>query len=110
MSLPNLLFGAALIGDSHKTEEEVKGLLDQVQSLGISRIDTAARYPKTDPGASERLLGLSGAVQRGFTLDTKVNLTGDGSGSLKPAAIEKSVVQSCKSLGVDKVFIILSGF
>jgi aflatoxin B1 aldehyde reductase len=90
-SHPILVFGGALIGNTYNTQDEVSALLDKLKSTGIGRIDTAARYPPTNRGASERLLGEAGAAKLGFLIDTKVMASGDGSGSLEPAAIEHSV-------------------
>ncbi len=95
---PLLIYGGAAVGDSYTTPEAVSELLNTLQSLGIDRIDTAARYPATNSGASERLLGLAGAAKHGFTIDTKVVCSGDGSGSLEPAAIDKSLEGSYERL------------
>ncbi len=64
----------------------------------LTELTTAARYPATNSGASERLLGLAGAAKHGFTIDTKVVCSGDGSGSLEPAAIDKSLEGSYERL------------
>ncbi|AEO64699.1 uncharacterized protein THITE_2110991 [Thermothielavioides terrestris NRRL 8126] len=98
MSHPILIFGGGWIGKEFGSREEVSDLLKTLQARGITRLDTAARYPPTDPGASERLLGEAGAPSRGFTIDTKVLCSGDGSGSLEPAAIEESVKASHERL------------
>ena len=108
MSPPDIIFGGALLGaSSHKTEKDVNELLDQLQSLGVTRIDTAARYPALDPGKSESLLGAAGAAKRGLVLDTKIYCTREALGSLEPTAIEGSVSGSLNRLGVEKAFITL---
>jgi hypothetical protein len=53
MSPLNTIFGGALIGTSFTTPQEVQELLDQLKTLQIDHIDTAARYAPTNPG-SER--------------------------------------------------------
>lgn len=99
---PTLIFGGASIGDAYKTSGTVKSLFTQLKALGINRIDTAARYPALDPGASERLLGEAGAASEGFIIDTKIN-PGPGfgpfDGSLSPEAVEESFRLSCERLG-----------
>ncbi|KAM4057920.1 aldo/keto reductase family protein [Hirsutella rhossiliensis] len=97
-SHPLLIFGGASIGYAYDRPEAVSELLRTLRSLGITRVDTAARYPPTNPGASERLLGEAGAATQGFDLDTKILCWGDGSGTLEPAAIEKSLHESRRRL------------
>lgn len=110
MSRPNTLFGAALIGTSFTTPEQVQELLDELKTLKIERIDTAPRYAPTRPGSSEWLLGEVRAAEQDFTIDTKINTvgssSGDGSGSLTAPAIEKSISESFGRLRVDKVNIL----
>ncbi|KAJ7701488.1 NADP-dependent oxidoreductase domain-containing protein [Mycena rosella] len=101
-SPPILIFGGALIGHAYNTTESVSELLAALKSLGIRRIDTAARYPPTNPGNSERLLGQTGAAAQGFTIDTKFDFSGDGSGSLEPAAVDKSLNESYERLALEK--------
>ncbi|KAJ5161931.1 hypothetical protein N7492_007323 [Penicillium capsulatum] len=107
MARPGTLFGGALIGTSFTTPAQVQELLDQLKLLGVDRIDTAARYSPTSPGASERLLGQVEAAKQGFTIDTKLNTEGpsmsDGSGSLSSSAIVKSIHESYGRLGMDRV-------
>ncbi|KAL1626220.1 hypothetical protein SLS54_003055 [Diplodia seriata] len=91
---PEIIFGGASIGSAYTTPEAVTGLLHSLKTLGIRRIDTAARYPPTNPGASEKLLGEAGAVRDGFTIDSKILSSGDGKGTLTPLAIDKSVYES----------------
>lgn len=107
MSRPNTLFGGALIGTNFTTPEQVQELLDLLKTLGVKRIDTAARYSPTAPGSSERLLGETRAAQQGFTIDTKINtVSGDGAGSLTAAAIEKSLEESLSRLHVSRVNVL----
>lgn len=100
---PVLIFGGASIGSAYTTPEAVKELLSTLQSLGIRKIDTAARYPPTSPGTSELLLGDAGAARQGFTIDTKILASGDGSGNLAPAAIEQSLQGSYERLKLENV-------
>ncbi|KAF9629570.1 hypothetical protein BFW01_g10773 [Lasiodiplodia theobromae] len=98
---PVLIFGGASIGSAYTTPEAVEELLSTLQSLGIRKIDTAARYPPTSPGTSELLLGDAGAARQGFTIDTKILASGDGSGNLAPAAIEQSLQGSYERLKLE---------
>lgn len=102
MSSPELIFGCASLGKSFTTKEEVQELGEALQVAHISRIDTAARYPPTSPGTSEKLIGEANLGKR-FTIDTKIMVTGAGSGSLTATNIGKSLDNSLKSLGVIKV-------
>lgn len=102
-SHPAFIFGGASIGSAYTTPEAVTELLSTLKSLGVRRIDTAARYPPTSPGTSERLLGEAGAAREGFVIDTKVLGSGDGSGNLTPAAIDKSVHESYQRLKMEDV-------
>lgn len=100
---PKLTFGGAAIGSSYLTTESVTGLLDVLKKQGITRIDSAARYPPTDPGKSELLLGKAKAAEAGFTIDTKIDTVGDGSGTLTATAIADSLKASFNRLQVEKV-------
>ena len=95
---PLIIFGGASVGNTYNTVEEVSDLLATLQSLGITYIDTAARYPPTNPGASERLLGEANVADRGFIIDTKILANGDGSGNLTPAATNASLQRSYNRL------------
>jgi aflatoxin B1 aldehyde reductase len=99
----NLIFGAANIGECFVAHDEILSILSKLEAIGIKRIDTAARYPPTSPGASEKLLGAANAASLGFLIDTKVKVTGDGHGSLSAQAIADSITESFERLGVDKV-------
>ncbi|KAE8150621.1 putative aldo/keto reductase [Aspergillus avenaceus] len=91
-SRPQLIYGGAGIGQEWTTRESISELLQTLESLGISRIDTAPRYPSTKPGESERLLGENGAAERGFTIDTKILVSSPGaSGTLEPQAVDESL-------------------
>ncbi|KAJ8128187.1 hypothetical protein O1611_g5450 [Lasiodiplodia mahajangana] len=89
-----LIFGGASIGAAYTTRQQVAELLQTLQSLGVTRIDTAARYPPTDIGASERLLGEAGVAELGFSVDSKIFVGSVAEGSLAPHAIEKSLTES----------------
>lgn len=103
-SVPQLIFGAASFGDAFRKPEDVQSVLELLKSHDIKYLDTAGRYPPTNPGRSEELIGLVKAAQQGFTIDTKILAgAGDGSGELTRENIEKSVSTSLKRLGIDKV-------
>ncbi|KAJ7750664.1 NADP-dependent oxidoreductase domain-containing protein [Mycena maculata] len=87
---------------AYTTPEVVAELLTELKALGIHRIDTAARYLPTNPGASERLLGEARAAHEGFTIDTKILIAGDGAGSLEPAPINRSLHESYARLGLEE--------
>ncbi len=104
MTHPNLILGGATLGSSYRTLDAVSELLVVLKKHGISHIDSAARYPPTDPGRSEQLLGQSKAAAAGFIIDTKIDTEGDGSGTLTAAAIAKSLEASLDRLQVKKVW------
>ncbi|TGO92319.1 hypothetical protein BPOR_0005g00080 [Botrytis porri] len=108
MGHPSLIFGAASIGMDFSTKESVQDALDVLKELNISQIDTAGRYPPTNHGRSEELLGEVGAASQGFFISTNILATklGYGSGELEASAIEKSLDTSFESLGVDQVDIL----
>ena len=82
-------------------------MLKTLKKLGVSNLDTAARYPPLNPGRSEQLLGEAAELTHTFTIDTKVATgQGDGSGSLTKEAIEKSVKASFDKLKLRKVIYI----
>ncbi|KAL9040192.1 MAG: hypothetical protein Q9180_002065 [Flavoplaca navasiana] len=92
--MPFIQFGGGTIGEgAFATIEDVGGLLETLAACGITEIDTAGVYPASAPGASERLLGAVKASDRGFTINTKIMVTGagPGQGSLRKEAIDKSV-------------------
>lgn len=103
MSRPNTIFGCALIGINFNTPKQVQELLDQLKTLKVDRLDTAARYSPSNPGSSERLLGEVRAAEQGFIIDTKIDTCGDGSGTLTAAAISNSMSESVARLKMDKV-------
>jgi aflatoxin B1 aldehyde reductase len=103
MTSPTPIFGSANISVAYLTQDSVEGLLNVLKKVGITRIDTAARCPATDPGQSEKLLGDSKAATR-FTIDTKIKvITPSGEGTLSARAIEQSIRESFARLGVEKV-------
>lgn len=96
---PQLIFGGASFGLDFKSEESVREILQVLKSNGVTQIDTAALYPPTDMGASERYLGQIGAIADGFKVDTKILvLSVEADGTLEPAAIEKSLKGSVERL------------
>lgn len=104
--MPVLHFGGGTIGEGRfATVEDVSALLDMLTTSGIKTIDTAPVYPLSELGASERLLGAAKAFPRGFTLNTKILVTGDGpgQGSLTTEAIDQSIRRSLTTLGVPSV-------
>ena len=103
MSVPHTIFGCANIGDQISRADDVSQFLDTLKTLTITEVDTAARYPPTLPGASQRLLGEAKVAELGFIVDTKIKVGNDPSGSLTAAAIDASVEESLTSLGISKV-------
>ena len=103
MTSPTPIFGTSNVGIAYLTAESVAELATVLQAAGISRIDTAARYPASIPGQSEKLLGESNVLAY-FTIDTKVKLVNtDAKGSLTAAAIDASIVEQFGRLKVDHV-------
>lgn len=111
---PQLIFGTATFGmdlTEFQSAETVKPLLAVLKTLGITRLDTAARYPPLNPGRSEQLVGEGEAIKTGFLVDTKVytDTKTDGSGDLTQEAIEKSVSASLERIqapgGVSQSFV-----
>ncbi|KAK7748766.1 hypothetical protein SLS53_000790 [Cytospora paraplurivora] len=104
---PQLIFGTATFGmdlTEFQDPTSVNTLLSTIKDLGISRLDTAARYPPLNPGRSEQLLGETSSLsdlEAEFLIDTKVytDTRTDGSGDLTREAIVKSVKTSLKRLG-----------
>lgn len=77
-----LLFGAGGIGEgiiSHTwtTGEQTSELLEILKELGLTQLDSAASYPPGSAWVTERLLGESGAVKKGFVVDTKILVGGE---------------------------------
>jgi aflatoxin B1 aldehyde reductase len=100
---PQIIFGTAGFGmdkTAFQDADSVKSLLQTLKDLGISRLDTGARYPPLNPGRSEELLGEAGELSREFVIDTKVYTdTGtNGSGDLTHEAISKSINGSLRRL------------
>jgi len=106
MSAPDLIFGAATIGQgSLTTTEAVSDIFGVLKSSNITRIDTAGRYAG---GQSEILLGRAGAAsEHGFTIDTKILIETTADGTLSEEAIDKSIANSLSRLGIKKVFALL---
>ncbi|KAI1819260.1 putative oxidoreductase [Xylaria intraflava] len=100
---PQIVFGTAglgMEGTAFQDAESVRSLLQTVRKLGISHLDTGARYPPLRPGFSEELLGQVKELSDDFVIDTKVftDTRTDGSGDLTPDAISKSIDASLARL------------
>ena len=105
MSSPRTLFGCANIGKAYSTKAEVETLLETLKRGNVNHLDTAARYPPTSPGLSEKLLGEANAGDS-MIVDTKILIHGDGSGTLKEEAIGQSIKQSYESLKLSKINVL----
>ena len=104
MAHPELIFGTAKVGSVWTAPEDISTLAHELSEGGIRRLDTAACYPSTNPGESQRTLGAHSFGSQGFAIDTKVLAwTADGSGEMTPEAIEKSVTDSLEALKIEKV-------
>ncbi|KAI1471745.1 Aldo/keto reductase [Daldinia caldariorum] len=108
---PVIHYGTSTFGSSHvpalQDETNVSKFLQVLQEGGISQIDTAARYPPDNHGASERMLGRVKAASKGFTINTKVLFAGQSSdGTLSKEAVRKSVENSLQTLGAGKLGIL----
>jgi aflatoxin B1 aldehyde reductase len=101
---PQIIFGTASFGDAFRESQDVQSLLDLIHSHGIVRLDTAGRYPPTNIGRSEELLGEVKAAEHGFRIDTKILVVKpDGLGEMTREKIEDSVLTSLRRLGINKV-------
>jgi len=109
---PSILFGCASIGCKFTTLSSVQSLLATITSLGITHLDTAARYGQNygagDPnlgavGDSEILLGQAKAAQSGFILDSKILFLGNGEMETTAEKVEASTTTTLSRLRLDKV-------
>ena len=97
---PQLIFGTASFGMDFQDRSSVETLLKNLQDLGISRLDSGARYPPLKPGRAEELIGETEQLGEAFVVDTKVytDTRTDGSGDLTSESIEKSLLASLRRL------------
>ncbi|KAF3067425.1 Aflatoxin B1 aldehyde reductase member 2 [Daldinia childiae] len=96
---PQIIFGCGGLGNEFVGEDAVREVLEFLKEAGIDRLDTAALYPPSDIGASQRLLGKVGAARLGFIIDTKVLISMSGfKGTLEPEKIAKSIAESYEAL------------
>ncbi|PVH93716.1 putative oxidoreductase [Periconia macrospinosa] len=96
---PQLIFGTASFGGpppGFESPQSIHSLLNTLQILKITHLDTAARYPPTNPGRSEELIGEVATSSAAFQVDTKclVDTATDGSGDLSKERMEASVERS----------------
>jgi aryl-alcohol dehydrogenase-like predicted oxidoreductase len=73
-----------------------------LKEAGITRLDTAARYAN---GESEKILGKAKFPET-FKVDTKILLNLPSDDSLSAESIERSLSNSLKVLGVEKVNVL----
>ncbi|KAF2638483.1 Aldo/keto reductase [Massarina eburnea CBS 473.64] len=83
-------------------DEQKTDWLPVLDELGIKVVDVSPTYPPWNPHLAEKIIGMSG-IGKAFTIDTKVNWTGDGSGSMTESAMSKSVDESLAAIGTEKV-------
>ena len=83
-------------------EHDARHFQNALAETGIDRVDTAALYGM---GESEKKIGNSDLAKT-FTIDTKVLFIPPGDNTLTSEAVEKSVSNSLRSLGVDKVNVL----
>lgn len=103
-AIPNAIFGAGFLGIDFATPSELEVLLEFLKANNMHLVDTARRYPAILPGLSETLLGKARAANRGFLIDTKINVPPTGAeGSLTAVAIHTSVDESLAALNVESV-------
>ncbi|KAI1379046.1 putative oxidoreductase [Hypoxylon crocopeplum] len=100
---PQLIFGTAgfgMDGTEFQDAESVKAVLTTLQTLGIRRLDSGARYPPLNPGRAEALIGEARELSKDFVVDTKVytDTRTDGGGDLSVDAVRKSVAGSLERL------------
>lgn len=116
---PNIILGCANFGSPEDpttrihTPSQAESLFAVLTSYGHTTIDTSRRYPPTQPGTSEELIGttLSSISNKAFPLelviDTKVL---SAPGCHKPENIAKSIADSLHALGVSSVHTIYLHF
>ncbi|KAI4144202.1 MAG: hypothetical protein LQ340_006745, partial [Diploschistes diacapsis] len=82
MAPPHIVFGAGSIGTTASsftyawdTPESVSSFLSTLSSLNLMELDSAAVYPPGNPGNTEILLGQAKAVEKGFLIDSKVDIS-----------------------------------
>ncbi|KAJ4346715.1 uncharacterized protein N0V89_010647 [Didymosphaeria variabile] len=108
---PKLIFGTGGLGmagsGSFQDVDSVRPLMSTLKELGITHLDTAARYPPPSPGLAEQLVG---STAEGFVVDTKVltDTSTDGSGDLEKETMEESVNASLGRLKRESVNILYS--
>lgn len=114
---PHLVFGAGGIGSTEKsftytwdTPEKVSGLLDVLKKLEVLELDSAASYPPGNHWHTETLLGQSKAMERGFTIDSKVETHGGPVPALNDEAMTASVNKTLGLLGTNKVRTLYAHF
>lgn len=109
---PHLIFGAGGIGTTAKsftytwdTPEKVSTLLELLQKLNITELDSAASYPPGNPENAETLLGQAHAAEKGFIIDSKINYYPVDVPSLNDEGIHRSTTRTLELLGIPKVRI-----
>ena len=98
-----IIFGTASFGmdlTEFQDSPSVRSLLEELRNLGVSRLDSGARYPPLMPGRAEELIGESDDISGSFLIDTKVyaDTKTDGSGELTSEAVERSILASLQRL------------
>jgi aflatoxin B1 aldehyde reductase len=91
-----MIFGCALVGMHGFTDAATfASVMDILRQGGVDQLDTAARYPPSKQGESERLIGEAHAGDQEFSIDTKVLMGfNDGSDELSSPSIAKSIRES----------------
>ena len=115
---PHLVFGAGSFGDAKDgfvytfgTPEKVTEVLDVLQRLDITELDSAAGYPVNGiPGQTEELLGESKAIERGFSICSKVQVVDLNGGHMSDELITASIDRTLASLGTSKLDLYYSHF
>jgi aflatoxin B1 aldehyde reductase len=105
---PSVIYGAASIGNTEKsyayqftTPELVSSLLDELKALDVIELDSAASYPPGNPWHTETLLGQAHAAERGFLIDSKIEV--HAGNKLDQETIPRSVKKTLALLGTNKV-------
>ena len=105
----HLVFGAGGIGTTAKsftftwdTPEKVSELLLVLDRIGVTELDSAASYPPGNPWNTETLLGQSKAAAKGFIIDSKVAVHGQGP-KLHDSGVGASIDQTLELLGTSKI-------
>ncbi|KAI1819275.1 Aldo/keto reductase [Xylaria intraflava] len=102
---PRIVAGSGTWG--HNVDAiEAQRQMNDLKTIGVQEIDTAALYPFSNPTVAEQIIGDSGLSHEGFLIDTKIMWFNIGKGTLTNENIPKSIDESLTRLKLKKVHIL----